>query len=208
MRAPVTGGAGFIGLHLGDRLITDGHRVAVIDDLSTGHRDRIPGNVTLHAVDVVNTREASDVVATYQPDVIYQLAAQISVRYSVTNPVADVTTHIMGTMNLRNAATDARPVLASTSGAMYGNGVPLTTPEICLPGTQAPYGIAKYCAEQYLMFFNRLHASQHIALRLGNVFGLAEAVDAFLATTELNWASGTSIAAGIRQTYQHLAQNT
>jgi len=307
MRALVTGGAGFIGSHLVDRLIADGHRVAVMDDLSTGHRDRISSDVALHVVDIVNAREVIDVVVTYQPEVIYHLAAQISVRSSVANPVADATTNILGTMNLLTAATatGTRLILASSGGAMYGDGVPLPTPETCLPGTRAPYGISKYCAEQYLMLFNRLHAGHHIALRLGNVYGprqdphgeagvvaifcghiargetptiygdgkqtrdyiyIADVVDAFLAATgyvgdeavfnigtgdptavsdlldvinaaagtaiepafaparageprhsaldpakaaaELNWTSGTSIAAGIRKTYQQLAQTT
>ncbi|MGH3770495.1 MAG: NAD-dependent epimerase/dehydratase family protein [Pseudonocardiaceae bacterium] len=173
MRALVTGGAGFIGSHLVDRLITDGHHVAVLDDFSTGHRDRIPSDVALHVADVINAREVTDVVTAHQPEVIYHLAAQISVRYSVTNPVADATTNILGTINLLNAATatGARLILASTGGAMYGDGVPLPTPETCLPGTEAPYGISKYCAEQYLILFNRLHAGRHIALRLGNVYG-------------------------------------
>ncbi|MDQ3764382.1 MAG: GDP-mannose 4,6-dehydratase [Actinomycetota bacterium] len=307
MRALVTGGAGFIGSHLVDRLIADGHRVAVMDDLSTGRRDRIPSDAALHVVDVVNAREVTDVVAAYQFEVIYHLAAQISVRYSVASPVADATTNILGTLHLLNAATTvgARLILASTGGAMYGDGVPLPTPETFPPGTQAPYGISKYCAEQYLMLFNRLHAGRHIALRLGNVYGprqdphgeagvvaifcgqvargetptiygdgkqtrdyiyVADVVGAFLAATdyagdetvfnigtgnattvgdllgainaaagtaiepkfaperagewrhgaldsakaavELNWTPGTSIAAGIRQTYQQLTQNS
>lgn len=173
MRALVTGGAGFIGSHLVDRLITDGHRVVVMDDLSTGHRDRIPDEVALHVADVVNAGEVTDVVTAAQPEVIYHLAAQISVRYSVAHPVADATTNILGTINLLTAATavGARLILASTGGAMYGDGVALPTPEACLPATLAPYGISKYCAEQYLMLFNRLHAGRHVALRLGNVYG-------------------------------------
>jgi UDP-glucose 4-epimerase len=124
MRALVTGGAGFIGSHRVDRLVADGHRVAVVDDLSTGHRDRISGEVALHVIDVVNAREVTDVVIGYQPDVIYHLAGQI-----------------------------------------------LPTPETCPPATLAPYGISKYCAEQYVMLFNRLHAGRHVALRLGTVYG-------------------------------------
>jgi UDP-glucose 4-epimerase len=173
MRALVTGGAGFIGSHLVDRLIACGHRVAVLDDLSSGHRSRIRRDVALHVVDVVNANEVAGVVAAYQPEVIYHLAAQISVRYSVADPRADATTNVLGTLNLLNAATatDARLILASTGGAMYGDGVALPTPETCPPATLAPYGISKYCAEQYLMLFNRLHAGRHIALRLGNVYG-------------------------------------
>jgi UDP-glucose 4-epimerase len=173
MRALVTGGAGFIGSHVVDRLSAEGHGVAVMDNLSTGRRDRIPSDVALHVVDVVNATEVTDTVTAYQPDVIYHLAAQVSVRYSVADPVADVTTNTVGTLNLLDAATaaNARLILASTGGAMYGDGVPLPTPETCLPATRAPYGISKYCAEQYLMLFNRLHAGCHVALRLANVYG-------------------------------------
>ncbi|HET9254409.1 MAG TPA: NAD-dependent epimerase/dehydratase family protein [Pseudonocardiaceae bacterium] len=172
-RVLVTGGAGFIGSHLVDRLVADGHRVAVVDDLSSGRRDRVPSDVALHVADVVDADAVTGVVTACQPDVIYHLAAQISVRYSVANPVADATTNILGTMNLLNAAiaAGARLILASTGGAMYGDDVPLPTPETCSPGTHAPYGIAKYCAEQYLMLFNRLHGGRHIALRLGNAYG-------------------------------------
>ena len=173
MHALVTGGAGFIGSHLVDRLIADGHRVAVLDDLSSGCRDRVPDGVALYVADVVNAGTVTDVVTTYQPDVIYHLAAQISVRCSVADPAADATTNIVGTLNVLHAATaaGARLVLASTGGAMYGDGVALPTPETCPPATLAPYGISKYCAEQYLMLVNRLHATRHVALRLGNVYG-------------------------------------
>ncbi|MGH3822124.1 MAG: NAD-dependent epimerase/dehydratase family protein [Pseudonocardiaceae bacterium] len=173
MRALVTGGAGFIGSHLVDRLVADGHHVAVVDDLSTGHRDRIPGDVALHVVDIGNAREVTDVVVGYQPDVIYHLAGQIDVRSSLANPVSDATTNTVGTLILLGAATavEARLILASTGGAMYGDGVPLPTSETCPPTTLAPYGISKYCAEQYLMLFNRLHAGHHVALRLANVYG-------------------------------------
>jgi UDP-glucose 4-epimerase len=173
MRALVTGGAGFIGSHLVDRLIADAHCVAVLDDLSNGYRSRIPHGVALHVVDVVNAADVADVVTAFRPEVIYHLAAQISVRHSVAAPAADATTNIMGTLNLLDAATaaDARLILASTGGAIYGDGVALPTPETCPPATRAPYGISKYCAEQYLMLFNRLHAGCHLALRLGNVYG-------------------------------------
>ncbi|HJT02358.1 MAG TPA: NAD-dependent epimerase/dehydratase family protein [Pseudonocardiaceae bacterium] len=173
MRALVTGGAGFIGSHLVDRLIAGGHRVAVLDDLSSGHRDRVPGGVALHVADVVDASAVTDVVIGYRPDVIYHLAAQISVRCSVADPAADATTNVVGTLNLLGAATaaGARLILASTGGAMYGDEAALPTPETCPPATLAPYGISKYCAEQYLMLFNRLHATRHVALRLGNVYG-------------------------------------
>jgi UDP-glucose 4-epimerase len=173
MRALITGGAGFIGSHLLDRLLADGAEVTVIDNLSSGDKDRVPGTVPLHVTDVRDTAAVRAIVTTARPDVIYHLAAQISVRESVADPEFDATVNVMGTLGVLDAAqkVGARVVLASTGGAMYGDGVVMPTPETVLPGTRAPYAISKYCAEQYLQLFNRLHGTRHIALRLGNVYG-------------------------------------
>ncbi|WP_249643762.1 NAD-dependent epimerase/dehydratase family protein [Nocardia sputi] len=173
MRALITGGAGFIGSHLLDRLLADGHTVTVIDDLSSGDRTRIPDTVAFHQADVADAAAVTSIIEESQPELIYHLAAQISVRYSVTDPQRDAQVNVIGTLNIVAAATTigARVIMASTGGAMYGDGVPMPTPETVPPQTQAPYGISKYCAEQYLTLHNRLHGAHHIALRLGNVFG-------------------------------------
>lgn len=173
MRALITGGAGFIGSHLLDRLLDEGHTVTILDDLSSGDRARVPDHVILHTVDVADTEAVTRIVTDTQPEVIYHLAAQVSVRASVADPHHDQQTNVLGTLNVVAAATsvDARVIMASTGGAMYGDGVVLPTPETVEPKTQAPYGISKYCAEQYLALYNRLHGGNHIALRLGNVYG-------------------------------------
>jgi UDP-glucose 4-epimerase len=173
MRALITGGAGFIGSHLLDRLLADGAEVTVIDNLSSGDKDRVPGTVPLHVTDVRDTAAVRAIVTRTRPDVIYHLAAQISVRESVADPEFDAATNVMGTLGVLNAAQEAgaRVMLASTGGAMYGDGVVMPTPEAVLPGTHAPYAISKYCAEQYLQLFNRLHGTRHVALRLGNAYG-------------------------------------
>lgn len=173
MRALITGGAGFIGSHLLDRLIVDGHEVAVLDDLSSGDRSRVPDTVTLHVTDIKDSAAVTEIVTSHRPDLIYHLAAQISVRHSTADPKFDASTNVLGTLNVLAAATEvrARVIFASTGGAMYGDDVLLPTPETVLPKTQAPYGISKYCAEQYLALYNRLHGGQHVALRLGNAYG-------------------------------------
>ncbi|MFD4407588.1 NAD-dependent epimerase/dehydratase family protein [Nocardia sp. NPDC058499] len=173
MRALITGGAGFIGSHLLDRLLADGHTVTVIDDLSSGDRDRIPDSVAFHQADIADAAAVTSIIEKSRPELIFHLAAQISVRHSVTDPQRDAQVNVIGTLNIVAAATTvgARVIMASTGGAMYGDGVPMPTPETMLPQTQAPYGISKYCAEQYLALHNRLHGARHIALRLGNVFG-------------------------------------
>ena len=127
----------------------------------------------LHVTDVRDTATVRAIVTRTPPDVIYHLAAQISVRESVADPQLDAATNVMGTLGVLSAAQEAgaRVVLASTGGAMYGDGVVMPTPEAVLPGSHAPYAISKYCAEQYLQLFNRLHGTRHVALRLGNAYG-------------------------------------
>jgi UDP-glucose 4-epimerase len=174
MRIVVTGGAGFIGSHLVDAFLARGDEVMVIDDLSNGRVELLDlGMVTLHQVSVTDTQAVTNLITTFTPEVICHLAAQISVRHSMADPAADAETNVIGTVNVLTAATkvNARVVSASTGGAMYGNVVALPTPEDLPPGTEAPYGVSKYCAEQYLALFNKLHGSTHVALRLGNVYG-------------------------------------
>ncbi|MFJ4653826.1 NAD-dependent epimerase/dehydratase family protein [Nocardia sp. NPDC088792] len=173
MRVIITGGAGFIGSHLLDKLVVDGHRVSVIDNLSSGDKARIPDTVTLHTLDIRDAAAVAEIAAAERPEVVFHLAAQISVRHSVADPFFDNDTNVRGTLNILEGArpVGARVVLASTGGAMYGDGVPMPTPETQLPKTQAPYGISKYCGEQYLALYNRLHGTNHVSLRLGNAFG-------------------------------------
>jgi UDP-glucose 4-epimerase len=174
MRIVVTGGAGFIGSHLVDAFLARGDEVMVIDDLSHGRVGLLDLDmVTLHHVSVTDAQAVTNLITTFTPEVICHLAAQISVRHSMADPAADAETNVIGTVNVLTAAAKvtARVVAASTGGAMYGNGVALPTPEDLPPGTEAPYGVSKYCAEQYLALFNKLHGSTHVALRLGNVYG-------------------------------------
>ena len=174
MRIVVTGGAGFIGSHLVDAFLARGDEVMVIDDLSHGRVEILSLDaVRLHQVSVTDVQAVTNLITTFTPEVICHLAAQISVRHSMADPAADAETNVIGTVNVLTAAAkvNARVVFASTGGAMYGNGVALPTPEDLPPGTEAPYGVSKYCAEQYLALFNKLHGSTHVALRLGNVYG-------------------------------------
>lgn len=174
MRIVVTGGAGFIGSHLVDTFLARGDEVMVIDDLSAGRVQLLDlDTVTLHQVSVTDAQAVTNLITTFTPEVICHLAAQISVRHSMADPAADAETNVIGTVNVLIAAAkvNARVVFASTGGAMYGDGVILPTLEDLPPGTEAPYGVSKYCAEQYLALFNRLHGGTHVALRLGNVYG-------------------------------------
>lgn len=173
MRILVTGGAGFIGSHVTDAFLSGGDDVAVLDDLSRGRPGRLDPSVTVHKADIRDADALTTVVERFRPEVICHLAAQIDVRVSVDAPAADAMANVVGTINVLEAArtAGARVVFASTGGAIYGGGVELPTSEDAAPGPEAPYGTAKYCAEQYLALYNRLYGTRHAALRLANVYG-------------------------------------
>jgi UDP-glucose 4-epimerase len=173
MRIIVTGGAGFIGSHLADAFLARGDEVAVIDDLSTGRPGRLDGRIAMHKVSVTDPEALGDTVTSFQPELICHLAAQIDVRASVVKPAMDAQTNVVGTINVLEAAREAssRVLFCSTGGALYGRDAPIPSLEDVLPLPESPYGIAKYCAEQYLDLYNRLHETSHSVLRLANVYG-------------------------------------
>jgi UDP-glucose 4-epimerase len=173
MRVLVTGGAGFIGSHLTDALLARGDDVAVVDDLRTGRVARLDPQVTLHKVSVTDSEALMSVVGSYRPELICHLAAQIDVRASVGAPAADAQINVVGTVNALEAAraAGARLLFASSGGALYGRDAPIPSLEDVLPLPESPYGIAKYCAEQYIGLYNRLHGTTHSVLRLANVYG-------------------------------------
>lgn len=173
MRVLVTGGAGFIGSHIVDALIARGDEVTVVDDLSTGKLARLPDASLLTPQSIIDGGGVAEVVGKCAPAVIYHLAAQIDVRRSVSDPAHDAQVNVMGTINVLNAAktVGARVVMASTGGAIYGRNAQIPTPESVTPEPEAPYGTGKYCAEQYIGLYNRLHETKHVALRLANVYG-------------------------------------
>jgi UDP-glucose 4-epimerase len=178
MKALVTGGAGFIGSNLVDALLARGDEVTVIDDLSTGKRRNleraIVNGASLEAVDIRYAEAVRNVVAGTQPEVIFHLAAQIDVRKSVADPAADARINVEGTANMLAAAQAhgvRRFVNTSTGGAIYGEGRQIPAPEDHPSAPEAPYGLSKWCAEQYCEIFTRLHGLSTVSLRYGNVYG-------------------------------------
>jgi UDP-glucose 4-epimerase len=180
MRALVTGGSGFIGSAVVDRLAGEGHRVTVVDDLSTGRRENLAGalssgQVELAEVDLAGP-ELARVVAGARPEVVYHLAAQIDVRRSVADPLHDARINVLGTIALATAALEAgcrRLVFASSGGTVYGEPDPAALPidERYPPRVTNPYGVSKRSAEDYLAALAELHGLEPVSLRLGNVYG-------------------------------------
>jgi UDP-glucose 4-epimerase len=173
MRVLVTGGAGFIGSHLTDALLARGDEVAVLDDLSSGRAGRLDPQVTLHKLSITDAAALTATVVSFRPELICHLAAQTDVRVSVDAPADDARVNILGTVNLLEAAqaAGARVLFASSGGALYGRDAPIPSREDVLPLPESPYGIAKYCAEQYIGLYNWLYGTRHSVLRLANVYG-------------------------------------
>lgn len=177
MNAPkrilVTGGAGFIASHIADHLLALGHEVAVVDNLTTGKREFVSAAAQFYPYDI-KAPETFDLICRWQPQVIVHHAAQMSVQVSVSNPVLDAQENILGSLNLFQAAAQARVeriIFASTGGAMYGNEAPLPAREQDPAQPEAPYGIAKLAVEHYLHFYQQEHGILPICLRYANVFG-------------------------------------
>jgi UDP-glucose 4-epimerase len=178
MQSLVTGGAGFIGSHLVDRLLEVGDRVTVLDDLSTGALENLKPAIERGARfvegDVRDAAQVAEVVAN-PPDRIFHLAAQVDVRVSVAEPVFDGDVNVLGTINMLEAARVAgsRFLFASTGGAIYGEGHDRELPfsEETIPGPDSPYGQSKFASEGYCGVYRRLYGMDAIALRLGNVYG-------------------------------------
>ena len=175
-RALITGGAGFIGSHVADRLIREGWAVQIMDDLSSGKRENVPAGAELHVLDV-RSAEAGHVVEAGAFNVIVHLAAQMDVRRSVADPGLDASINVLGTLNLIEAlrrtrnAKGTRFVFASTGGALYGD---LATPpnaESTAKEPDSPYGIDKLAAEHFLAYYARIHGMDTATVRFANVYG-------------------------------------
>jgi UDP-glucose 4-epimerase len=178
MRALVTGGAGFIGSHLVDALLDRGDEVTVIDDLSTGRRENLSGalkrGADLHEVDIRDAPRLRDAVASWRPDIVFHLAAQMDVRKSIEDPAWDAGINVLGTINVLEASRLAgvsRVVNTSTGGAMYGDTDVMPTPESVPPRPMSAYGQSKFCAEAYCGWYERLYELSSVTLRYGNVYG-------------------------------------
>jgi UDP-glucose 4-epimerase len=181
MRTLVTGGAGFIGSTLVDRLLAEGHAVDVVDDLSSGSLGNLAaarasgGEVTFHQLDI-RSPELLELTARRRPEVIFHLAAQTSVVVSVADPVRDADVNIIGSLRVLEAARAAgvrKVVFAASGGSLYGEVEPTALPvnEHHRWDPQSPYGSAKRAVIEYLGLYRQLYGLEFTALALSNVYG-------------------------------------
>jgi UDP-glucose 4-epimerase len=180
VKALVTGGAGFIGSTLVDRLLADGHHVVVVDDFSSGsdanlEQARATGRVEVHTVDI-RDEGVTRIVADAEPEVVFHLAAQADVRVSVARPAHDASINVIGLLNVLEGAREAgarKVVFASSGGTIYGEPDPSvlpvdeSNPELPI----APYGVAKKVGTDYLRAYRAVHGLDWTSLALANVYG-------------------------------------
>lgn len=173
MKVLVTGGAGFIGSHVADRLLKDGHEVVVLDDLSTGHVEHLNPAARFYQMDI-QSPWLDELFKIERPEAVLHEAAQASVRRSVEDPAFDASVNVLGTVTLLQASVRhgvRRFLFASTGGALYGDADVIPTPEDYPTLPVSPYGASKLAAEVYLRTFHALHGLSYAALRYANVYG-------------------------------------
>ncbi len=173
MTVLVTGGAGFIGSHLVDRLVQEGNQVIVIDNLSTGKRKQVNKKARFYKMDI-RSKRIERVFRKERPLILVHLAAQMNVRLSTEDPVFDADVNILGTLNLLEHAVKhgVRKVsFASSGGAVYGEQEVFPAGESHRTEPMSPYGISKLAGEKYLAYYTNTTGLRHVALRFGNVYG-------------------------------------
>ena len=174
MRILVTGGAGFIGSQVADRMVALDHPVGVLDDLSTGFREFVPPAARFFHADLADPAAVDRCLAEFRPEVVIHHAAQIDVRKSVEDPRRDAAINILGSLGLLESAVRhgvRKVVYASTGGALYGEGRSLPATEDHPVHPEAPYGASKHTVEHYLHIWKLLHKRDYTVLRYPNVYG-------------------------------------
>jgi UDP-glucose 4-epimerase len=182
----VTGAAGFIGSRLTDRLLAEGEEVVGVDDLSSGSlanlddaRRSRSGSFSFADLDITSPA-AADLVARHRPEVIFHLAAQVDVRRSVADPIADAMINVIGTLNLLQGAVAAgtrKVVFTSSGGCIYGepdaSRLPVAEDQVYTPEAlpESPYGVSKKVVLDYLRYYRKVQGLDYTALALANVYG-------------------------------------
>jgi len=170
----VTGGAGFIGSNLVDRLVEAGHEAVVVDNLSSGKRDYINARAKFYEADIRDQKKIEEIFAAEKPDFVCHLAAQIDVRQSVEDPIFDNAVNVVGGLNVLRAAKAngvKKIIFSSTGGALYGGAETMPTPEEYPTYPLSPYGINKLAFEKYLNYYYKAFGQKYVSLRFANVYG-------------------------------------
>ena len=174
MKTLVTGGAGFIGSHVVDRYVRDGHEVVVLDNLVTGDKRNLNPQARFVELDIRDRKGVEKLFASERFDVVNHHAAQMDVRKSTEDPLYDAEVNILGSLNLIMSAIRhgvKRFIYVSTGGAVYGEPKRLPVEEDDPVNPECQYGISKHTVEHYLYLYRVLYELRYVVLRYPNVFG-------------------------------------
>lgn len=169
----VTGGAGFVGSHVVDALVKKGHRVVIIDNLSTGKKENIHPRAKFYKLDI-RSPKVEGIFKKEKPDYVFHLAAQTDVRKSVADPLYDAEINIMGSLNLIQNSYKYKIkkfIFTSSGGVVYGNTKILPTPETASTNPISPYGVSKLAAEKYLFYAQKEFGLPYVCFRPPNIYG-------------------------------------
>ena len=182
MKLLVTGGAGFIGSNLVDKLIGEGHQVAIIDNLSTGKKENLNPKAKFHKLDIRDLKKIKPVFKGV--DYVFHLAAQPRIQPSIINPVESHSHNVVGALNVLVAARDAKvkKVIYSASSSAYGDQKKLPLKEDMITGPKSPYSLFKLIGEYYCELFTELYNLPTVSLRYFNVYGPRQSCEGAYAT--------------------------
>ncbi len=173
MKVLITGGAGFIGSNVADGLLEKKHKVVIVDDLSNGKKENIPGKARFYRCDI-RSKKLSGIFKAEKPEIVIHNAAQLSVRVSVENPLMDADINVIGGLNVIQACHTHnvnKIIFASSGGTVYGEQKYFPADEEHPTRPISPYGVAKLATENYLYYFYKTYGLKYISLRYGNIYG-------------------------------------
>jgi UDP-glucose 4-epimerase len=177
LKVLVTGGCGFIGSHIVDELVKKSYDVMVIDNLSTGKKERLNSKAKLIVADIKNGSELIKIFKSEEPEIVIHTAAQVMLRKSLEEPIFDAVTNIIGTINVLEACKQSnvkKIIYTSTGGARYGNPKYLPVDENHELKPASPYGISKHTAEHYVNLYKELYNLDYLIFCFGNVYGIRD----------------------------------
>ncbi len=172
MKILITGGAGFIGSHLTDALLSEGHQVTIIDNLSSGNKAFVSSDAEFIQMDIKDENVLS-LFQSHHFDIVYHEAAQTMVPVSISHPKFDAEENIIGLLNILESArkTEVNKIIFSSSAAVYGDNPNLPLAEDEIPAPTSFYGLTKWMTEKYLALYHSLFGINYTVLRYSNVYG-------------------------------------